>query len=70
MLHLVKHQNNHILISGKVFFHIKKILFHRKIPLVYFSPRTSQIIAFTSSFIVGLGDSSMNTQVIKFAQAQ
>jgi hypothetical protein len=35
-----------------------------KKPYFDFSSSTSQIITFSSSFIVGLGDSSLNTQVL------
>ena len=53
---LVKH---HILILSNIIVNE----FNENKSLLY-SSKNSQIIAFIGSFIVGLGDSSLNTQVI------
>jgi hypothetical protein len=60
MHQLMKQQKNHILISGKA---LRNKLNKTKLYFFY-SSKTSQVITFISSFIVGLGDSSLNTQVI------
>jgi hypothetical protein len=54
----VKPRKNHTLILGKIKSNENKNL------SFLCSSTTSQVIAFISSFIVGLGDSSLNTQVI------
>jgi hypothetical protein len=50
---------NHILILSKIL----RNQLNKKNIICFYSSTTSQVITFIGSFIVGLGDSGLNTQV-------